>query len=248
MHDRLIAILTAVGILLAWELVVRALDIPPLLLPAPSTIAAAFSGEHGYLILANTLPTVIQTTTGFAAAALLGIAVASLITYSTIAREAVYPYLIAFQVVPKIALAPLFVLWLGIGFWSRFAFATFMSFFPIVIALATGLKDTQPDAVRMCAAFGGTKAQIFRYIRFPYAAGYLFAGLKIGATMSIIGVVIGEFITADRGLGYLILWATSRSETPLVMASIVVLCVLGIGIYGVVLLAERLVGRAFSDG
>ena len=248
MHDRLIAILTAVGILLAWELVVRALDIPPLLLPAPSTIAAAFSGEHGYLILANTLPTVIQTITGFAAAALLGIAVASLITYSTIAREAVYPYLIAFQVVPKIALAPLFVLWLGIGFWSRFAFATFMSFFPIVIALATGLKDTQPDAVRMCAAFGGTKAQIFRYIRFPYATGYLFAGLKIGATMSIIGVVIGEFITADRGLGYLILWATSRSETPLVMASIVVLCVLGIGIYGVVLLAERLVGRAFSDG
>jgi NitT/TauT family transport system permease protein len=218
------------------------------MLPSPTTIAKVFVGEGGQLILANTWPTAVQTVSGFAAAALLGVLVASAMVYSDVVRETIYPYLIAFQVIPKIALAPLFVLWLGIGFWSRFAFATFMSFFPIVIALIAGLKDTRPEAVRMCEAFGGSKAQIFRYIRFPYAIDYLFAGLKIGATMSIIGVVIGEFITADRGLGYLILWATSRSNTPLVMASIVVLCGLGLGIYGLVVLAERTVNRIYSDG
>ena len=248
MRDNTIAIAAAIGILVLWELVTRAFNISSLLLPSPTAIAAVFAGEKGQLIFANTWPTALQTFCGFTAAALLGIVVASAMAYSDVVRETVYPYLVAFQVIPKIALAPLFVLWLGIGFWSRFAFATFMSFFPIVIALAAGLKDTQPEAVRMCAAFGGSKAQIFRYIRFPYAMGYLFAGLKIGATMSIIGVVIGEFITADRGLGFLILWATSRSETPLVMASIVVLCVLGLGIYGLVLIAERVANRIFADG
>jgi len=248
MRDNTIAGLAAIGVLILWEALTYAFQIPELMLPAPSVIAGEFAGESGRLILANTWPTAVQTVSGFAAAALLGIVVATAMVYSDIVRETLYPYLVAFQVIPKIALAPLFVLWLGIGFWSRFAFATFMSFFPIVIALAAGLKDARPEAVRMCAAFGGTKAQIFSQIRFPYAVGYLFAGLKIGATMSIIGVVIGEFITADRGLGYLILWATSRSDTPLVMAAIVVLCALGLGIYGLVVLAERMVNRVYAGG
>lgn len=248
MRDNVIAILAAIGVLILWEALTYVFQIPELMLPAPSDIANEFRGESGRLILVNTWPTAVQTVSGFAAAAMLGIFVATAMVYSSIVRETLYPYLVAFQVIPKIALAPLFVLWLGIGFWSRFAFATFMSFFPIVIALAAGLNDARAEAVRMCAAFGGTKAQIFRHIRFPYAVGYLFAGLKIGATMSIIGVVIGEFITADRGLGYLILWATSRSNTPLVMASIVVLCALGLGIYGLVVLAERLTNRVYTDG
>ena len=230
-----------------WEVLVRLLAVPELILPPPSRVLAVLFGDRLGLLAANAVPTALQAITGFLAAAALGVLLATAMTYSEMVKEAIYPYLVAFQVIPKIALAPLFVLWLGIGFASRFAFATFMCFFPIVIALAAGLRDTSPEAVRMCRAFGGSKAQVFRHIRFPYAVGYLFAGLKIAATMSIIGVVIGEFITADRGLGYLILWAASRSETALVMAAIVVLCLIGFAIYGAVVAAEKATMRAFGD-
>ena len=227
----------------AWELAVRVLDVPPVLLPPPSRVLAVYAGPDGARLLENALPTGVQTVSGFAFAALLGVLVAIAITYSQALKEAVHPYLVAFQVIPKIALAPLFVLWFGIGFASRFAFATFICFFPIVIALAAGLRDTHPDVIRMCRAAGASRAQILWQVRMPFAAPYLFAGLKIAATMSIIGVVIGEFITADRGLGYLILYAASRSDTPLVMAAIVLLCAIGLVLFGAVVLAERMVEK-----
>ena len=135
----------------------------------------------------------------------------------------------------------------GIGFKSRLAFATFICFFPVVIALATGLREASPDLVRMSRAFGASKAQIFAHVRLPFSLPYLFSGLKIAATLSMIGVVIGEFITADRGLGYLILYAASRSNTPLVLAAIAVLCAIGLAIYGAVVAAERWVERAMGQ-
>lgn len=227
----------------AWELLVRVLDVPPVLLPPPSRVLAVYAGPDGARLLENALPTGAQTVSGFAFAALLGVLVAIAITYSQALKEAVHPYLVGFQVIPKIALAPLFVLWFGIGFASRFAFATFICFFPIVIALAAGLRDTHPDVIRMCRAAGASRAQILWQVRMPFATPYLFAGLKIAAAMSIIGVVIGEFITADRGLGYLILYAASRSDTPLVMAAIVLLCAIGLVLFGAVVLAERMVEK-----
>ena len=246
MRDAATALLGTVALLLFWQVAVDALAVSPILLPSPARVGAVFASDQALLVLNNTLPTAIQALSGFGAAALLGILLALGMGYSETFRLTLSPYLIAFQVIPKIALAPLFVLWLGIGFSSRFAFAVFMCFFPIVIALSTGLREAPPDAVRMCAAFGGSKAQIFRHIRFPFALGYLFAGLKIAATMSIIGVVVGEFITADRGLGYLILWASSRSDTPLVIAAILVLCVLGMGIYGAVALLDSHTRKKFA--
>jgi NitT/TauT family transport system permease protein len=228
---------------LAWELLTRALRVPQGVLPAPSVVLELFGSPQAKLVFANAWPTGLQAVAGFFAAALLGIVVAVAIAYSQWLKEAVYPYLIAFQVIPKIAFAPIFVLWFGIGFKSRFAFATFICFFPIVIALITGLRETSPDLVRMSRAFGASKAQVFLHVRFPYALPYLFSGLKIAATLAMIGVVIGEFITADRGLGYLILYAASRADTPLVLAAIAVLCVIGLAIYGAVVAAEAWVMR-----
>jgi len=228
----------------AWELLVRALDVPEVLLPPPSRVLEVFAGEDRAVLLENLVPTAVQTISGFAFAAALGLGVAVAITYSQVLRDALYPYLVAFQVIPKVALAPIFVLWFGIGFTSRFAFATFVCFFPVVIALATGLRDTHPDVVRMCRAVGASRAQILWQVRLPFAMPYFFAGLKIAATMSIIGVVIGEFITADRGLGFLILYAASRSDTPLVLAAIALLCIVGLLLFGAVLVAERLSFRA----
>ena len=229
--------------LLVWELLVRGLQIPEVLLPAPSAVLAVFGGEHGRTLMDNAAPTGLQAVSGFLAAALLGFAIAVAISYSQWFKEAIYPYLIAFQVLPKVAFAPIFVLWFGIGFKSRFAFATFICFFPIVIALATGLRETSADMLRMSRAFGATKAQTFVHVRLPYALPYLFSGLRIAATLSIIGVVIGEFITADRGLGHLILFASSKSSTALVLAAIVVLCAIGLAMYGAVVATERWVQR-----
>ena len=234
--------------LLAWELLARLLRIPEAVLPPPSAVLAVFRGDQAGLLLENAAPTGLQAVSGFFAAALLGMAIAVAIAYSAWVKEAVYPYLIAFQVIPKIAFAPIFVLWFGIGFESRFAFATFICFFPIVIALATGLRETSPEVTRMARAFGASKAQVFLHVRFPYALPYFFSGLKIAATLSMIGVVIGEFITADRGLGYLILYAASRANAALVLASIAVLCVIGLAIYGAVAAAEHWVNRTMGAG
>jgi NitT/TauT family transport system permease protein len=242
--DGTLPILVAAGTLLTWEILVRALAVPEVLLPPPSRIAAVFTvPEHRATLVQNLVPTALQAISGFATATILGTLVALVVTYSTVVKEAIYPYLIAFQIIPKIALAPIFVLWFGIGFASRFAFATFVCFFPIVIALATGLRDTHPDVIRMCQAVGASRAQILWQVRLPFATPYLFAGLKIAATMSIIGVVIGEFISADRGLGYLILFASSRSDTPVVMAAILLLCVIGLLLYGIVVASEHVVLR-----
>jgi NitT/TauT family transport system permease protein len=233
----------ALVVVAVWELLVRFFAIPQVLLPPPSRVLQVYFGPEAARLFENALPTGLQTVSGFAFAAVLGVGVAVAITYSQALKEALHPYLVAFQVIPKIALAPLFVLWFGIGFTSRFAFAAFICFFPIVIALAAGLRDTHPDVMRMCRAAGATRAQILWQVRLPFALPYLFAGLKIAATMSIIGVVIGEFITADRGLGYLILFAASRSDTPLVMAAIVLLCIIGLLLFGAVVLAERVVAK-----
>jgi NitT/TauT family transport system permease protein len=242
--DSALPVVVAVGALVAWELVVRVLLVPEVLLPPPSRIAAVFAvADNRATLLQNLWPTALQAVSGFTTAALLGVIVALAVTYSAAFKEAIHPYLVAFQVIPKIALAPIFVLWFGIGFASRFVFATFVCFFPIVIALIAGLRDTHPDVIRMCRAVGATRTQILWQVRLPFATPYLFAGLKIAATMSIIGVVIGEFITADRGLGYFILYAASRSDTPMVMAAILLLCIVGLLIFGLVVAAESLVLR-----
>jgi NitT/TauT family transport system permease protein len=243
MRNNLLALGVAVLGLLAWELLVRLLKIPEVLLPPPSRVLQVYTGAQRHLLLEHAGPTGLQTIAGFACATVLGVLVALAITYSQALKEAIHPYLVAFQVIPKIALAPIFVLWFGIGFMSRFAFATFMCFFPIVIALAAGLRDTHPDVLRMCRSVGATKAQTLWLVRLPFALPYLFAGLKIAATMSVIGVVIGEFITADRGLGFLILNAASRSDTPLVMAAIVLLCAIGLLMFGAVAWAEQVAAR-----
>jgi NitT/TauT family transport system permease protein len=239
----LLPVAVALLALAAWEILVRVFHVPEVLLPPPSRVLQVYAGPEAARLAENALPTGLQTVSGFAFAALLGVGVAIAITYSSALKEALHPYLVAFQVIPKIALAPLFVLWFGIGFGSRFAFATFICFFPIVIALAAGLRDTHPDVMRMCRAAGASRAQILWQVRLPFALPYLFAGLKIAATMSVIGVVIGEFITADRGLGYTILYAASRSDTPLVIAAILLLCVIGLALFGAVVAAERWVGR-----
>ena len=224
-------------ILLGWQVAVDALKVPPVVLPSPILVGQAIVRALP-ILLVQSLSTILASVFGFLLAAVGGFALATLLASSVLLRKALYPNILFFQLIPKIALAPLFIVWFGIGATSRLAFIVFIAFFPTVLATMNGLLSTPPEMLRLCRACSARAQDIFLYVRIPYAVPMIFSGLKISATFAIIGVVVGEFISAQSGLGYLILFASSQADTPLALASIAVLCVLGLALYGAVALAE----------
>lgn len=240
-------VLLAALVLGAWEWVVAARNIPAVILPAPSAVASALVALWP-LLMQHAWPTGSEAVAAFVLASLGGVALAVAISGSAWVRAAVYPNMVFFQLIPKIALAPLFLVWLGIGTEMRLTFAVFIAFFPVVISTLTGLAAAPADMLRLCRGLEATGAQVFWHVRLPYALPSIFAGLKIAITFSIIGVVVGEFITAQAGLGYLILFASSTAETRLILAAICVLCAVGLALFAAVAVAEKIVLRRFGQG
>jgi NitT/TauT family transport system permease protein len=241
----LLPVATALAVIGAWEWAVAAWNVPAVILPAPSEVVGVLVRAWP-LLSQHAVPTTIEAVAGFLLATVSGVLLATALVASSWIRAALYPNVVFFQLIPKIALAPLFIVWLGIGSESRLAFSLFVSFFPVVIATATGLSNVPADMVRLCRSLTASDWQIFLSVRFPYALPYIFSGMKIAITFSIIGVVVGEFITAQAGLGYLILFASSIAETGLILAAITVLCGVGLALFGLVGLAERLVLRRYG--
>ena len=236
----------ACAVLVVWEVVVRWARVPEAILPPPSAIWEQVS-QHYALILRHAVPTTLETLLAFGISIPLGVLLAAVMTWSPTLNKAIYPNVILFQLIPKIALAPLFIVWLGIGLPSRVTFSIFISFFPILVATAAGLQSVPRDMLRLCRSVGASDWQVLLHVRFPTALPYLFSGMKVTVTLAIIGVVVGEFIASQRGLGYLILFASSRQQTDLSLACILVLCVVGLALYGLVVLSERLFNRWFGD-
>lgn len=232
-------------VLAVWQLYVTLWNVPSVILPSPVSIAKYIVARYDILLM-HAVPTTVESAAGFVLAVILGVAIAILITYSALAREALYPNLIFFQLIPKIALAPLFIIWLGIGAQSRIAFSIFIAFFPVVIATTAGFLSVDKSMLRLCRSLTATEWQVFTSVRFPSALPHIFSGMKIAITLAIIGVIIGEFITAQAGLGYLIIFATARADTEVSMAAIVVLCICGLLLYGLVALAEAVANRFYS--
>ena len=243
----ILPLMTALAMLLVWQFACSHGGISPIILPPPADVWAILAGNLP-LLAGHAWPTFIESLGGFAIATVAGMVLAVALTASRLLREAFYPHLILFQLIPKVALAPLFIVWLGIGSPARLAFATFIGFFPVVVATSQGLTETPPEAIRLARSLSATGWQIFSTIRFPYAIPYLFSGMRIAVTMSMIGVVVGEFITAQRGLGYLILFAGSQSNTALILASVILLCGLGLIQYAMVAGLEALVRRLYDHG
>src|SRR5258707_1771 len=181
---------TALVFLTLWQLTVALFRIPPVLLPGPIDIAHELVRDLPTL-LRHAVPTGLESLAAFCLATVLGIALAFAITYSPFLRDMLYPNLVAFQLIPKIALAPLFVIWLGISTESRLAYATFISFFPVVIATSVGLATTERDAIRLCQSLTASTWQAFMMVRFPFALPHIFNRLKIAVTHSLIGVIVG---------------------------------------------------------
>jgi NitT/TauT family transport system permease protein len=238
-------VVAAAIVLGCWEAVVRIKHIPNTLLPAPSAVAYRLMETLPFL-LGQAVPTTIETIASFLISMVLGIFIAVLICKSRLIRDVLYPNIVLFQLIPKIALAPLFIVWLGIGSTSRITFAVFISFFPVVVATLTGLMSVDRELLRLCKAVGADESRIYAKVRFPAAVPHLFAGLKIAITFAMIGVIVGEFITAQAGLGYMILFAASQAEMTLIFASIVVLCVIGLILYGLIVMAEALALRRYG--
>ena len=235
----------ALAVLLAWELFCRTSRVSPVLLPPPSAVWSVLSGNWE-ILFQQSVPTTLETIASFAAATLLGVALAVAITFSAWVREALYPNIVMFQLIPKIALAPLFIVWLGVGSRSCIVVAIFIAFFPVVVSTATGLVSAKPEVLQLCRSLTASEWQTFRLARFPYAMPFVFAGMKVGVTMAMIGVIVGEFITAQAGLGYIIMFASSAGETATVLAAIVLLCAIGLALFGLVALGEMAVRRWFG--
>ena len=241
----ILPIATAAAALLLWQFAAVRLHMPAVILPTPIEIIHQLWRVLPVLI-DQAGSTALDTLLAFAAAAVLGLGLGVVLTYSPLLRDTLYPNLVFFQLVPKVALAPLFVIWLGFGSPARVAFATFISFFPIVIAAAVGFAGTDPAVLRLCRSLTASEWRCFLLVRFPFALPAIFSGFKVAMTMAVIGVVIGEFISSQAGLGHYILNAGSRLDTADVFAAIGVLSGLGVALYGAVTLAEFGVRRVYG--
>lgn len=241
----ILPIIFVVAILLIWEWFVPFYEIDHVLLPPPTEIGSIFVKAFP-IFLVHIVPTALESAAAFVLALVAGVGIAIAITQSPIIREAIYPNLVVFALIPKVALAPLFIIWFGIDSEMRLAFSAFISFFPVVIATSAGLTSVHPDMLRLARSLTATDWQTFVTVRFPFALPYIFSGMKIAMTFSIIGVIVGEFITSQRGIGYLILLASSKAETDFIFAGLIVLSAMGLTLYGTVALGEWLIRKRYS--
>jgi NitT/TauT family transport system permease protein len=242
LKDRLGAIfwpsLVTIVLLLTWEILVRALGVRSILLPAPSEIAMTMVRQQD-LIAKHLWPSLYLTIAGFVLSVLGGVFVAILITYSAVLRKGFYPVIVVSQVIPKIAIAPLFIVWFGTGATSSLLLAVLIAFFPMTINAALGFASVDQDIDRMARTFMASPWLIFWKIRMPNALPYIFGGMKISITLAIIGVIVSEFVASQEGIGYLIKLSGGLLDTPLMMAAITALSLSGLALYGLIAIAER---------
>src|ERR1700738_584672 len=222
-----------------WELAVRLLHTRPVILSAPSVIFAKI-WEQRELLLVNTWPTCVAITLGFAAAVLSGFVLAVGISYSRAVRELTYPFLVTAQVLPKVAFAPLFLIWFGFGLMPKVVIAALIAFFPVVINTAKGLTSVDGELLQYMDSLGASAWEKFTKISLPWAMPYFFAALKISITLAIVGAVVGEFVAAGEGLGYVINASNISLDTELMFAAIVCMSVLGVLLFLAIVLFERL--------
>ncbi|HSC42068.1 MAG TPA: ABC transporter permease [Candidatus Binatia bacterium] len=231
---------TLLALLVVWEVLARWSGIPTWLLPAPSAIAEAMIDWRGELTL-HFFVTLYEVLIGFAISIVVSVPLAVAVVYSPFLQNTIYPILLALQSMPKVAIAPLLVLWIGFGVLPKVIVVFLVCFFPIVVATASGLSAVPPPLLDLIRSLSATQYQTFIKIRFPTAIPHIFVGFKIAITFAVIGGVIGEFVGSDQGLGYLILISTSQSRTPLAFGALLLLTIMSIVLYYAVEVIERLV-------
>jgi NitT/TauT family transport system permease protein len=237
--DWVLALALMAAVTVVWELAIRLFHISTFVLPAPTAIVRSLIASRGQLASAAE-STALEILLGFVLAAITGIIVALVIVRFERFGRALYPLIVLFQNVPKVALAPIFILWFGFDLAPKVALIVVIAFFPVAIDMLAGLQSVEPSFVALMQSVGANRTKILLRVRIPHSLPHLMAGLKVAITFSVIGAVVGEFAGANHGLGYLIEFASTQLDTPLIFAALVVISVLGLAFYYMVELAERL--------
>lgn len=231
-------VLTTLAVIIAWEAVIRLFQVPQIMVPAPSAILGSLVRDMALLASSSgvTLAIIVY---GFVLSAVLGVALSLALIRFPIFSRAIYPLIVLFQTVPKVALAPIFVIWFGYDLMPKILLIIVISFFPITLNMIAGLQQVDPNLMLLMRSVGCSKTETLFRVMVPSALPHLFAGLKIGVTFAVIGAIVAEFSGANRGLGYLIQFASSQLDTPLVFASLVVVSAMGVALYYAVALLEK---------
>lgn len=235
-------LLLVLALLAAWQVIGGLYELSSWLLPTPKHIMHA-AIQRATLLPQHTLATTYVTLAGYFAAILIGVAISIVVTYSPLAMRTVYPLLLGLQSLPKIAIAPILLMWVGFGATSKIIIVFTMCFFPIVVSMVSGLNAPPQPLIDLARSVATPRWRIYWKIRLPYSIPYLFIGLKVAITLAVTGAVVGEFVAAREGLGFLILNGVQQFDTPLAFCAIGILGLLTVGLYGAVALVEKLTVR-----
>ena len=238
-QDILLPAAGLLGVLLLWELAVRLLRPPAFLLPSPGLVldtALGFAGNWPKHFWATARATFL----GFGVAIVVGMALAVFIVHYRTLRRIFTPVILMLQIVPKVAFAPLLLIWFGSGLVPIVVIAFLVAFFPMVVNTAIGLQEVEPDLLDLTRVYRMSRWRVLWRVRVPSALPYIFSGLRVASTLAVIGVIIGEFVGSSVGLGYLILIANSNMNTALAIAAIILISAFGLLLYGAIVLLERL--------
>ena len=227
-----------VALLVLWELLVRLTAVPSFILPPPGDLWTSLIqklpilGTHAWI-------TFIEAFGGFAMSILLGVTFAILVVYSRHLQNTIYPLIVILYAMPKSAFAPLMVIWVGYGLFSKIAIAFLVAFFPIVVNTVVGLKEVEPELLELARINRGSALDVFRKIRLPNSLPYMFAGIKVAIVLSVTGAIVAEFVAANEGLGYLVLQANYSLDTAFALVILLILAILSLGLFWSVELIQK---------
>jgi NitT/TauT family transport system permease protein len=234
-----IILIAHAAVVLLWQVSVDLFHIPAFVLPSPLATLATLSAAK-YSWLSNTLVTAVEVLGGFGLGAIVGVALAVLFCWSPLLSLIVLPLFVTLNMIPKVALGPLFIVWFSYGIVPNILIAFSICFFPILLTTARGLREVEPDFLDLVKSLRGSRWQLFQKIQLPGSLPYIFSGAKVGAILAVAGAVVGEFIASERGLGYLMIQVQSSLDTPAMVMAVILLTLLGVALYGLVLGCEHL--------
>ncbi len=240
---RLLLPLAVIAVLVVvWDALIRVFDIPAYVIPAPASVGQALVKERARLV-DNAIPTIMESLGGFALGNLVAIATAVAFVYNKALERALYPVAVAVRTLPIVAIAPILVLMLGNGYAPKVAIAALITFFPTLVNMVEGLESADPQAMELMHVLSASKAEVFRYVRWPSSLPYLFSAMRIASTSSVLGALVAEWIGTNKGLGYLIVLTTYDFRTALLYAAMVVTSAIALAFFFLVSILEWLLVR-----
>ena len=235
----LLAVLAHLALLAAWYLFVTLGDVPKFVMPSPqATVKALFDESYNWWL--NSGVTALEIFVGYFLALGVGVTLALLFTWSKTLEAFFMPLLVSLNMIPKVALGPLIIVWFKYGIFPNSLMAFSIAVFPILLTTARGLRETEPELLDLVRALRGSRWQLFTKIQLPGALPYIFSGMKVGAILAVAGAIVGEFLGSDKGLGYLMLQVQVTLDTPAMFMAVILITLIGVALYGSVLLLERL--------